>query len=41
LVKDAAALERHVASAQAFAQAHGGAAARTAQALLALVSQAR
>jgi len=41
LVKDAAALERHVAAAQAFAQAHGGAAERTAEALLAVVSAAR
>lgn len=41
LVKDEALLARHVAAAQAFAQAHGGAASRTAEALLALVSAAR
>ena len=41
LVKDEALLARHVAAAHAFAQAHGGAAARTAEALLAVVSASR
>jgi len=41
LVKDEALLARHVAAAHAFAQAHGGAAARTAEALLALVPASR
>jgi 3-deoxy-D-manno-octulosonic-acid transferase len=41
LANDAAALGRHVAAAQAFARSHGGAAARTADALLAMISTGR